>query len=89
MPRLAHRVLEDAIEGRLTVNWESHVLDGLRQDLRRQHRQHVSAIAGGSLLVSGALLVATGPSVLSSAVLGAAALAGGALLLLRALWGGD
>jgi ubiquinone biosynthesis protein len=89
MPRLAHRLLEDATEGRLTVNWESPVLDGLRHDLRRQHRQHVSAIAGGSLLVSGVLLVTVGPPVLSSAMLGAAALGGGALLLLRALWGGD
>jgi hypothetical protein len=43
-------------------------------------------VTGGSLLLSGSLIVTLGPPVLASAALGAGLLAAGALLLGRALW---
>jgi ubiquinone biosynthesis protein len=86
MPQLAYRALSDAVDGRLRMRWESPELDGLRRDLRRHSRRTVAAVTGGSLLVSGALIVTLGPPILSSAALGAGLLAAGTLLLVRALW---
>jgi ubiquinone biosynthesis protein len=86
MPQLAHRALSDAVEGRLTVNWRSAELEALRRDLREHNRRSVGAIAGGAVLVSGALVVTLGPPLLASAALGAGLLAAGVLLLLRAAW---
>jgi ubiquinone biosynthesis protein len=86
MPQLAYRALSDAVDGRLRVRWESAELDGLRRELRRHNRRTVGAVAGGSLLLSGTLIVTLGPPILSSAALGAGLLAAGALLLVRALW---
>jgi ubiquinone biosynthesis protein len=86
MPQLAYRALSDAVEGRLSVRWQATELDDLRRELRRHNRRTVGAITGGSLLLSGSLIVTLGPPLVSSAALGAALLAVGALLLARALW---
>jgi ubiquinone biosynthesis protein len=86
MPQLAYRALNDAVDGRLRVRWESAELDGLRRELRGHNRRTVGAVAGGSLLLSGTLIVTLGPPVLSGAALGAGLLAAGTLLLVRALW---
>jgi ubiquinone biosynthesis protein len=86
MPQLAYRALNDAVDGRLRVRWESPDLEGLRRDMRRHNRRTVGAVTGGSLLLSGSLIVTLGPPVLASAALGAGLLAAGALLLARALW---
>jgi len=86
MPQLAYRALSDAVDGRLSVRWQAAELDGLRRDLRQHNRRTVGAVTGGSLLLSGALIVTLGPPVLSSAALGAGLLAVGALLLVRASW---
>ena len=86
MPQLAYRALGDAVEGRLRVRWESPDLEGLRRDMRRHNRRTVGAVTGGSLLLSGSLIVTLGPPVLASAALGAGLLAAGTLLLARALW---
>jgi len=86
MPQLAYRALSDAVDGRLRVRWESAELDGLRRELRGHNRRTVGAVAGGSLLLSGTLIITLGPPVLSGAALGAGLLAAGTLLLVRALW---
>jgi ubiquinone biosynthesis protein len=86
MPQLAFRALGDAVDGRLRVRWESEALDGLRRDLRRHNRRSVAAVAGGSLVVSGTLVVTVGAPVVGSLVLGAALAAAGAVLLAGALW---
>jgi ubiquinone biosynthesis protein len=84
MPQLAYRALNDAVDGRLRVRWESAELDGLRRELRGHNRRTVGAVTGGSLLLSGTLIVTLGPPVLSGAALGAGLLAAGTLLLVRA-----
>jgi ubiquinone biosynthesis protein len=67
LPFKAHKLVDDTLHGRLEVKWKSDTLDGLRQDLKRQGRRTVQAIAGGSMLISGALLLTFSPVVLSSA----------------------
>ncbi len=87
MPLLLHRVLRDAAEGRLEVNWKSEELSRLRKELRENHRITVSTISGGTMLISGTLLLTLGPSILLSATVtttAGIALAGtGGLILLQ------
>ncbi len=73
MPILAHRVIKDAAEGRLTVNWKSEELGALRRELREQHRNTVGAIGGSAMLIAGALFLTLGPSILLPATLVTAA----------------
>jgi ubiquinone biosynthesis protein len=60
MPMLAHRALSDAANGKLTVNFRSHEMDALRQDLRFNQRRLLMAVTGGSLLVCGSVVLAAG-----------------------------
>jgi ubiquinone biosynthesis protein len=61
MPILLHKVLRDAAEGRLELNWKSAELEQLRQDTRRHQRHLLTAVSGGSLLLAGTLLLLLGP----------------------------
>jgi ubiquinone biosynthesis protein len=87
MPQLAHRVLNEAAEGRLRVTHRSPEVDVLRRELREHNRRTVAAVSGGSLLVSGALVTTLGPKIVASALLGGGLLAIGTFLLARAAWG--
>ncbi len=83
---LAHKVLRDTAEGRLTVQWQSHELDCLREEIRRSNRRTVAVVSGAALLVSGALTLTTGWGAglfpgMTGVVLGGA----GGVVLLR-LW---
>jgi ubiquinone biosynthesis protein len=62
IPELAHRVLSDAARGRLEVRWRPEELARLRAEIRRGNRRTASMVAGGSLLIGGALLVTLGPN---------------------------
>jgi len=64
MPLLAHRVLKDAADGRLELNWKSEEIGQLRRELKEGNRNTIAAVSGGSMLVSGALLLTLGPSIL-------------------------
>jgi len=89
MPLLAYKVLNDAAEGRLSLNWRSDELNRLRRDLRNQHRNMISTTAGSAMLVSGSLLLTLGPSVLLSANVttsGGIALASVGLMLMLRAW---
>jgi ubiquinone biosynthesis protein len=92
MPLLLHKVLNDAAEGRLELNWRSDELQRFRKEARENHRYLVSTISGAALLISGALLLTLGPSILLPA--GAVTGAGigfssvGALLLVRSWFRG-
>ncbi len=92
MPLLLHRVLRDASEGRLEVNWKSEDLNRLRRELRENHRVTISAISGGTMLISGTLLLTLGPSILLSAAVtttAGIALAGTGGLILLQTWLGN
>ena len=60
MPMLAHRALSETAHGRLSVNFNSPQLDQLTRDFRQQQRRLLLGVAGGSLLVSAAILLAAG-----------------------------
>ena len=87
IPILAHKVLNDASQGRLVVNWQSESLEQMREELQTSQRNTIEAITGASMLVSGSLLLTLGPSVmLSAAVVTTAGIAlgiGGSAILLR------
>lgn len=86
MPILLHKVLRDASEGRLELNWKSAELEQLRQDTRRHQRHLLAAISGASLLLTGTLLLLLGPGQLlpatavTSTGLGLSALGGFTLI---------
>jgi len=67
MPILLHKVLVDASEGRLELNWKSEELEKLRADSRKHQRNLITAISGGTLLITGALMLLLGPGQLLSA----------------------
>ncbi|MCW8943254.1 MAG: ubiquinone biosynthesis regulatory protein kinase UbiB [Sedimenticola sp.] len=67
MPILLHKVLVDASEGRLELNWKSEELEKLRADSKRHQRNLITAISGGTLLITGALTLLLGPGQLLSA----------------------
>ncbi len=62
IPELAHRVLSDATRGRLQVSWQPQDLAQLRAEIHHSGRRTALMVAGGSLLISGVLLVTLGPS---------------------------
>ncbi len=88
VPRLAYRVLNDAANGRLELQWQSRQLDALRDELREANRRTVGAVGGGSLLLGGIglnTLDGALPPLLTGWGAGIAATAG-LMLLLRVLW---
>jgi len=56
LPELLHETLERAHDGELSLEWKSNELVKLREQLRISERRSYCAIAGGSLIVSAALL---------------------------------
>ncbi len=90
IPRLAHRVLRQAADGELKVQWESEQLAQLQQSLDSSGRRSRRVVAGSGLAVSGAILLAAGSGPLAPAVgLGLAAACGtsGLALILLGLHG--
>ncbi|MEN8259528.1 MAG: ubiquinone biosynthesis regulatory protein kinase UbiB [Pseudomonadota bacterium] len=57
IPGLVHRVLDDAVNARLAVEWQSRELEKMRRQMRRNHRRTISAITGGTFIVSAAVLL--------------------------------
>ena len=59
-PLLAYRVLKDASEGRLKVNYQSEQLEEIHRVLKKQHQQTLSVITGSSLLITGGVIYGLG-----------------------------
>lgn len=87
MPILLHKVLNDTAEGRLELVIKSDELSRMRLEAKGHHRTLVSAISGGSMLISGSMLLTLGPSILLPATFtitaGAVLSALGGLILLQ------
>lgn len=77
MPRVVIDLLNKAQQGKLAFEWRSSELERVRDELRSSRQTTYSAIAGGSMLVTGALLVG------EFAMTGGTVAVVGALLLLR------
>jgi len=81
IPQLVHGLVQQATEGRLAFTINDPGMARLQAELARSNRQRYSALAGGSALIAGALLIGLDahPEWLGWLVSGAGAL----LLLLR------
>jgi ubiquinone biosynthesis protein len=60
MPMLVHRALSETAHGRLNLNFHSPQLEELGRDFRQHQRRLLLGVAGSSLLVSAAILLAAG-----------------------------
>lgn len=56
IPELMHRTLQQAIDGKLRIQWESRELEKMREQMRRSSQRSLAAIVGGALLISASLL---------------------------------
>ena len=93
LPQLMHRVMTQAAEGRLEVEWKSEELQKLKAEIRRANNRSINAIGGTGMIISSAIvygldgyqpvMVAGAP--LFTWILGI----GGTLLLWRAATSGD
>ncbi len=92
MPILLHKVLNDASEGRLELVIKSDELTRLRKEAKENHRNMVTTISGGAMLIAGSMLLTLGPSILLPASLtvttGGALSALGGLILIQSWWKG-
>jgi ubiquinone biosynthesis protein len=87
LPHKLHKIIDDTASGRLEIKWKSEELGRLRKQLRHNHRNTVSAITGGTMLLSGSLLLVFGnggllPLTLAT-TLGVGLAIGGGFLLLK------
>ncbi len=60
IPGLVYETLQQAHDGELTLHWKSAELTRLREQLRESERRNYSALAGGALLLTAALLLGLG-----------------------------
>jgi ubiquinone biosynthesis protein len=92
MPLLLHKLVDEAAHGRMVVNWKSEQLERLRLEMQHQHANLVSTIGGAAMLISGALLLSLGPSILLPATLatigGLSLAVVGTAILLQSWWRG-
>ena len=59
LPGLVHRALQNAVDGRLEVNFRSNELQALRGEVRQNHRRLLRAITGATLLIGLSVLIST------------------------------
>jgi ubiquinone biosynthesis protein len=89
LPAMAWRLLHDAEQGRLRVQWQSEQLKQIREEIRDSNRRTVASVAGAGLLVGSALFAVMPPAGIAATMvqmvsgIGAGA---GLLFLLRAWW---
>jgi ubiquinone biosynthesis protein len=56
IPQLLHKTLEQAVNGKLRIEWHSDELRQMRQELRSSNRRTVAAIIGAGSIVAAALV---------------------------------
>ena len=88
-PRLL-KLLGEAEQGRLALEWRSRELGDIHRDLQQGNRLVLAAIAAGSMLIAGALLLAfesaAHPGAGTRGLLALLLLAGGAATFARVWW---
>ena len=92
IPILAHRLLEQATNGKLQLEWKSAELRRLRKEVRRANRRTISAIVGTGLIVSSAIIYGLdgyAPAMLLGAPLLTWLMAGLGVAILVACWTDD
>lgn len=66
LPLKANKLVEDALQGRLRIQWQSEELQRLHASMQIHNRRVIQAIAGGPMLVAGVLLLALPPTLLTT-----------------------
>ncbi|OOZ17185.1 ubiquinone biosynthesis regulatory protein kinase UbiB [Solemya velum gill symbiont] len=87
IPLLAYKVLKDADQGKLKIQWQSAELEKMREQIARSNRKTKAAVSGGTLLITAAVVAGMPPAALTlmAGQVVSAALAGvGAVMLLFA-----
>jgi ubiquinone biosynthesis protein len=74
MPNMLHDIMQQTVQQKLKMQWESQQLEALRKEMRQSQRSNRLAIVGGSLLITATL---TAGSALLPAVLGVSLLSWG------------
>jgi len=89
IPLMAYRILKDAEEGKLQVQWRSKELARLQHTVKEANQRTIAALSGAAMLIAAALLLTAGKGAIltgaSIALLGYALGIGGLVLLAR-LW---
>jgi ubiquinone biosynthesis protein len=92
LPPLVFKLLQDAERGRLAVEWRSTELQRIHRDLRVGNQRLIGALAAGSCILGGVLLLVLGPGELlaerTALLLGGGLLGVGAFAFLRLWWSG-
>jgi ubiquinone biosynthesis protein len=57
LPQLAFKTLHKIANDELSIEWKSKELESLKKEMRRANQRNVRAILGGSLVISGSLIV--------------------------------
>jgi len=57
LPQLAFKTLHKIANDELAIEWKSKELESLKKEMRRANQRNVRAILGGSLVISGSLIV--------------------------------
>ncbi|MES9839937.1 MAG: ubiquinone biosynthesis regulatory protein kinase UbiB [Candidatus Thiodiazotropha endolucinida] len=87
LPKKLNKIIDDTASGRIELKWKSDELDMLRKQLRQNHRNTITTIAGGAMLLSGSLLLVFGSGgllpITLATVLGTGLGAGGGFLLIK------
>ena len=60
LPLLAHKVLKQASEGNLQVQMDDRDIEQIRREIRNANAQRNKSIAGSGILLSSAIVYATG-----------------------------
>ncbi len=69
VPHLAYKVLSQAAEGKLTINWKSKELQQLRREMKESHRQQRHILVGGTFFLGAILLGGMGSPLISDTLL--------------------
>jgi ubiquinone biosynthesis protein len=90
LPKKLNKIIDEAASGRLQLKWKSDELERLRKQLHNNHRNTITSISGGTMLLSGSLLLVFGNGGLLTATLatalGAGLGLGGGFLLVKSLF---
>jgi len=57
LPQLAFKALHKIANDELQIEWKSKELESLKNEVRRANQRNVRAIMGGSLVISGSLII--------------------------------
>lgn len=59
LPIRVNRLLNQALEGELSIQWESKQLNELKTQLRFQHQRQIATISGAALVIAAAIIYTT------------------------------